>query len=271
MRGRCISFVIVVACLGLLLNACASGGPSMFRDFNIVSTEQEVELGRQFSLEVNKQYPLIDDEAVTGYITDLGNAVVAVCDRQDIAYHFHVTQSDETNAFALPGGFIYVNRGLIVMAGNEAELVSVLAHETAHVVARHTAEYISKKYGFDLISSLLLGEQPGFWAEQAANLFGAASLLAFSRTDETEADLLGVRFMYRAGYEPQAMSAFLKKILAERERRPSALEQFFSTHPLTEDRIRRVEDEIRSLPHKPDLLLDSTRFHNIQSRLQSSS
>lgn len=269
-RGSVLSLVLVVILLVFVLPACTPHGAPTLRNFNIVSTEQEVELGKKFSQEVNKQYPLLRDGAVTGYIEELGQAVAAVSDRQDITYHFHVTESDEVNAFALPGGFIYVNRGLILKAENEAELVSVLAHETGHVAARHTAEHISKSWGLDLISSLLLGEQPDFWASQAVNLFGTAGLLAFSRADETEADLLGLRYMYRAGYDPQAMVTFLETILAERERRPGAVEQFFSTHPLTEDRIRRVEDEIRALPHLPDTLSDTTRFHRIQRRLQSS-
>jgi len=271
MRGTGVPVVLAVVWLGFVLPACAPQGSGLLRDFNIISTAQEVELGKQFSREVNKRYPLLEDGAVTDYVAELGSAVAAVCDRQDITYHFHVTQSDEVNAFALPGGFIYVNKGLILKAENEAELVSVLAHETGHVAARHSAEHFSKRLGFDLITSLLLGEQPDFWAKQAVNLFGTTSLLAFSRADETESDLLGVRYMVSAGYDPQAMVSFLEKILAEREHRPGGLEQFFSTHPLTEDRIRRVEGEIRALPRLPHLLLDTTRFHRIQSHLQRSS
>ncbi len=226
-RGVALALVAVVA-------ACGCG-------FNLISTQEEIEIGRRIAADVESKATLYDDPATVAYVQEIGARIARVSDRQSVIYHYKVVDDHDTvNAFALPGGYIYVYTGLLRLAANEAELASVLAHETGHVAARHSAEHLSAAIGTELLLALVLGQSPGLAASLGSEVLKGAGFSQMSQRDEHEADALGIAFMSRAGYDPGAMAAFLRKLDEQRERRPSSLSRLFATHPLTEDRIARA-------------------------------
>lgn len=238
---------VYLAVLGLafLLIGCV--------EINIFSRDEEVRLGWQLSQEVKRQYPILKHPELTGYVNQVGQRIVAVCDWRDIEYHFTVIDDPkQINAFALPGGYIYVYTGLLRTAESEAELAAVLAHEVGHVVARHATKRLTKLYGYSFLMSLILGENPAQWQRIIADLFGTMGILKFSRDDEFEADRLGATYLYRAGYDPWAMLTFLQKLQGLEKQEPGRLKTLLSTHPPTRDRIRRVEELIRGWPRLRD-------------------
>jgi len=232
----------------IFLAGCAATGVNV-SDFNLVSSAQEVQMGDSLSVEVEAKYPILKNEIVGAYVNEVGQRIVSVCDRRDITYYFKViADNKQVNAFALPGGHIYVYEGLLLEASNEAQLAAVLAHEVGHVVARHSTKQLTKQYGYSLLVSLILGNQPGRWSGLAADLFGTAGLLKFSRDDEYEADRMAVIYSNAAGYSPVAVADFLGKLQAMEGREPGKLESLLMTHPPTSERIGRVQAEIATLP-----------------------
>jgi len=259
---------LIIICLVPIALHCATTGVNR-GDINLFSSADEVRIGRDFADVIEKEMTLIDDPEVIEYIDMLGQMIVNSSERRDISYMFKVVDSDEVNAFALPGGFIYVNKGLILEASNEGELVSVIAHEVGHVVARHGTEQLTRQYGFSVVTSLVLGSNPEFWEEQAAGLFSAVGLLSYGRKAELEADRLGIEEMFRSGYNPSAMVTFFEKLLALHEDSPSSIEKLFRTHPPTQERIDKSRGIIGYLPFRPGEKLDSERFHDVKAILQS--
>lgn len=242
---RLIAFLISVL---LIAPACATTGINRGQ-LNIVSTEDEIELGKNLAVEVEKEQTVLNNPALTQYVNEIGQRVAAQTDRPDVPYSFKVIDNDEeVNAFALPGGPIYVYTGLLKYADNEAELASVLGHEVAHVAARHSAEQLTKAYGFSLVAQIILGEEPGVTAAMARDIVGSLGMLKFSRDDEIEADRLGVRYMFQAGYNPNAMTSFQKKLGGLKAGSPSRVLNLLSTHPLSQDRVNAVRQEIATLP-----------------------
>ena len=257
---------LIVLFLGIL-SACATS-PTGRPQLILISSAEEVEIGKKLSREVERKYPIYRDLEVESYIQDLGKRLSRVSERRDIRFHFRVVDSKEVNAFALPGGYIYVNKGLILTSENEAELAGVMGHEIGHVVGRHGAARLSMMYSYNILMSALLGQNPGLWKELVANLFGTAGLLAYSRADEAEADELGVRYLYRSGYNPSAMVTFFQKLLALQKREPALLEKLFSSHPPTSERITRVKEMIERLPYREGQILDNEGFQRIKLRIQ---
>ena len=251
----------------LLSSQCATSGVNK-GDINLFSSSDEVSIGKDFSAAVEKEIILEQNTEVLSYIDELGQLIVEHSERQDISYHFKVVDSEEVNAFALPGGYIYINRGLILTASNEAELISVIAHEVGHVVARHGTEQLTRQYGFSIVSSLALGANPKFWEEQVAGLFGALGLLHYGRKAELEADHLGLEEMHRAGYKPEAMASFFEKLLELHNDSPGSLEKLFLTHPPTQERIDKAREFVGYLQLRPGERLDTDRFHAIQGLLK---
>jgi predicted Zn-dependent protease len=236
----------VIAIL-MFLTGCATTGINI-GDFNLISSAQEVQMGDSLSIEVESKYPILKNETVGAYVNEVGQRIVSVCDRRDIPYYFKVVSDrKQVNAFALPGGHIYVYEGLLLEASNEAQLAAVLAHEVGHVVARHATKQLTKQYGYSLLASLILGSQPGRWSALTADLFGTAGLLKFSRDDEYEADKLAVIYTNAAGYAPGAVSDFLGKLETMEGREPGKLEALLMTHPPTSERISKVKAEIGTL------------------------
>ncbi len=254
----------------LLLMAGISAGCTVNREnirgFNLVSLEEEKQLGDKFAVEVEKQRQLVTDPAVQAYVTQLGNRLLTGVRSRDFSYTFKVVKDNTVNAFAVPGGHIYLHTGLIKEAQSESELAAVLAHEISHAVARHGTQQLTQQYGASLVLQLLLGQDPNMLAQLTASLFSQGAFMAYSRGMESQADYLGVETMYRAGYDPRGMLSFLKKLDSLHKSNPGSIGQFFSSHPLTASRIQQVQLDIAKLPPKT-FREDSGEFKRIQSKI----
>ena len=241
-----IFFSILVLNASLVLNGCST-------EYNIVtgkeetyyySTDKEVQLGRNIAREVEKEYKLADDPLLGKRAEDIGKKIVAVCDRKDIDYTFRVLDDEEVNAVSLPGGFIYVNKGLLDLATDDNELACVLAHEIGHVVARHSIKKLQALQGYSLFRILLIAApQPGETGAAADAAF-TELLLGYSRDDELLADQLGARYAKLAGYDPRGMITSLEKLQEKNRRGPIRPKSYFKTHPYAPDRIRVVKEEL---------------------------
>lgn len=241
--------------------------------FNMHSIETDIAIGKQYAQEVERSSKLIEDPVVVEYVNRVGQNLVRNSDAK-VPFTIKVIDSDVINAFALPGGFFYVNSGLIIHAQEESELAGVMAHEISHVTARHGTRGQSRAELAQLamIPLILLG--PGGWAGygiyQAANLAIPISFLKFSRDFEREADYLGVQYMYKAGYDPNAYVTFFERIQAEEKRRPGSIPKAFSTHPPTPERIENTQKEIaRILPARQEYIVTTSEFDQVKARLRN--
>ncbi len=262
-RGTPLSISLVVGVLTLGAVGC------------MASTQEEVAMGSQYAAELNRQIPLITDPEITRYITVLGDSMARVADTRNLDWHFYVVDQAEINAFAVPGGYIYVNRGLIERAETLSELAGVLGHEIAHVTLRHSMEQMAKanQANFGLAIGCILA--PGVCNSglgATAVQLGAGGLFAkFSRDDESDADRAGIEYAVRAGIDPRGIPAMFRTLLAERQRRPDALEGMFSTHPLAEDRVAETEALISRIDPVvlQSLTTDTRAFQQFKARLKS--
>ncbi|MGB8325554.1 MAG: M48 family metallopeptidase, partial [Candidatus Acidiferrum sp.] len=216
---------------------------------------------------------LIDDPVVVEYVNRVGQNLVRNSDAR-VPFTIKVIDSDEVNAFALPGGFFYVNSGLILRAQEESELAGVMAHEISHVIARHGTKQATKGEMMQLATIPLILLGPGGWAGygiyQALNLAIPLSYLKFSRDDEREADYLGIQYMYKAGYDPNSYVTFFERIQADEKRRPGSIPRLFSTHPPTPERIELAQKEIaRVLPERDDYIITTSEFDSVKGRLRN--
>lgn len=237
-----------------------------------VTQQQEVELGAGAAQQVSTELPLIRDAAVVNYITSLGNQLASVTDTRGLTWHFSVVDSREVNAFAIPGGWIYVNRGLIERATTMSELAGVLGHEIGHVTRRHSVQQMQQAQGANVGVSLLctLTNVCDSGASQAAIGIGGSALFAkFSRSDEAEADAEAVPTTIKAGISPRGIPAMFRILLSERRSNPGALEGFFASHPLEESRIGATEAQIATYPSSQlqRLTTDTRAFQNFRRRL----
>ena len=262
--GRSLFALLLVP--ALLFAGCATTGINKGQ-FNLVSSDEEVQMGKDLSVEVEKEYMVYDDPEVASYVQSVGNRVARISDRPDIAYHFAVIDKNDINAFALPGGYIYIYTGLMKILDDEAQLAAVLAHEIGHVTARHATERLTAIYGYNVVATMILGDNPNFWANLAANLFSTTGMLAYSRNNEYEADRLGVAYANTAGYDPKGMSELLAKFHDAERGAPSKLEEWLSTHPPTSERIGRVESEIRAIPGAPVGIRNKAAYARIKEQL----
>jgi beta-barrel assembly-enhancing protease len=251
----------------------AIGNRNVGKGPNFYSLEREIALGKQLAQEVERSSKLIDDPVVTEYVNRVGQNLVRNSDAK-VPFTIKVIDSDEVNAFALPGGFFYVNSGLILRAEEESELAGVMAHEISHVCARHGTKNATKGEAMQLamIPLMLLG--PGGWAGygiyEAASLAIPVTYLKFSRDAEREADYLGVEYMYKAGYDPNSYVTFFERIQADEKRRPGTIPKVFSTHPPTPDRIEATQKEIaRILPAKQEYIVTTSEFDSVKARLRN--
>ena len=237
------------------------------------SQEEEIELGRRAAEEMEQDLQLLADDEVTTYISDLGELLAERSGRSDIAYQFKVVDTAEINAFALPGGFIYVHRGLIDAADDESELVGVLGHEIGHVVARHGAEQAQRaayaNLGLSVLRSILGDGARSQIGGLAAQMVTAGTFMKFGRDAEREADRLAVQNVADAGYDPNGMISFFEKLATLRESRGNAVERFFASHPEPAERVTNVQDLVDGLGHMSDLARSSRRFEDIKHRLDS--
>jgi hypothetical protein len=238
---------------------------------NWYSTDWEIRNGKQYSMEIEKSAHMVTDPVIVEYVNRVGQNIVKNSDCK-VPFTIKVIDSDEINAMALPGGFFYVNSGLIMAADEEAELAGVMAHETAHVCAHHAARQMTKM-NYAQIGSIPLiiftqGSWTGYGIYEATQLAIPMTFLKFSRMDEAEADWLGVQYMYKAGYDPQAFIQFFEKIDALEKHKPGTLAKVFADHPQTPDRILHSEEEIATiLPARPDYMVTTSEFDDVKARL----
>jgi len=237
---------------------------------NWYSTESEIKMGKGYSMLLEKSTKFITDPVVTEYVNRVGQNIVKNSDCK-VPFTIKVIDSDEVNAMALPGGFFYVNSGLILAADEEAELAGVMAHETAHVCAHHAAREQTRANYAQIAataSAILIPGWAGYGIYEASGLAIPLTFLQFSREFEAQADYLGVQYMYRAGYDPQAFVTFFEKIQNLEKRKPGAVARAFSSHPQTPDRIQHSQEEIaRILPPRDEYVVTTSEFDDVKARL----
>ena len=231
--------------------------------------DKEVALGRQLAAEVDRQAKFVDDPVITEYINRVGQNVVLHSDAK-VPFTIKVIDSDEVNAFALPGGFFYVNKGLILAADNEAEIAGVMAHEIAHVAARHAMENQAKgmlaEIGL-LAGSIFLGGLGGMLINQGAQFGALLGFMKFSRSAESEADQLGVQYLWAAGYDPNAMSTMFEKLTAKNKKKPGTFSKLFESHPQSVDRLEATRTLVARFPDKEEYVLSTSEFQRVKGRL----
>jgi len=236
---------------------------------NWYSLEKEIAMGKQYAQEVEQSVKLVQDPVVTEYVNRIGQNIVRNSDAK-VPFTIKVVDSDEINAFALPGGFFYVNSGLLLAADDEAELAGVMAHEIAHVAARHSMRQMTRSNLANLgsIPLIFMGGWAGYAIRSAAGFALPMTFLTFSRGFEAEADYLGLEYMYKTGYDPQAFVSFFEKLQAKEKKKPGTLAKAFSTHPQTPDRIGKSQDEIaKVLPSKDTYVVNTSEFDQVKGRL----
>jgi predicted Zn-dependent protease len=241
----------------------------------MASTVEEVAMGSQYAAEINRQIPLVRDPEIQRYLTVLGDSIARVADQRNLDWHFYVVDQQEVNAFAVPGGYIYVNRGLIERSATMSELAGVLGHEIGHVTQRHSMKQMAKaqQANFGILAGCILAPQvcnSGLGAT-AIQVGAGGAFAKFSRDDEREADRVGLQFVVRAGIDPRGVPTMFRTLLAERQRRPDALEGMFSTHPLAEDRVADAEAIIARMDPVvlQSLTTDTPAFQQFKARLQA--
>ncbi|HSJ13577.1 MAG TPA: M48 family metallopeptidase [Longimicrobiales bacterium] len=237
-----------------------------------VSQQQELEMGAQYAAQINQQLPIVDDANLNRYINVLGRQIAARGAR-GLQYQFFIVNSNVVNAFAVPGGYVYINRGIIERADNVSELAGVLAHEIAHVEHRHGVEQMEKAQSANLgltLAYVLLGRAPTGVEEAAINIGGGLYFARHSREAENEADRTAVPLMVAAGISPVGLPTFFEELIAERQRSPNALESWFATHPLTEDRIANTRALVNqySAAQLRNLTLNTPQFTDFKARMR---
>src|SRR6202167_1082694 len=241
-------------------------GPEMY------SLEHDIAIGKQLSQEVEKSAKFIDDPVINEYVNRVGQNLVRNSDAQ-VPFTIKVIDSDVVNAFALPGGFFYVNSGLILHADEESELAGVMAHEIAHVCARHGTKQATKsdiiQVGAMVATIFIPYTWAGYAIYQGMNFAIPMTFLKFTRVDEAEADYLGLQYMYKAGYDPNAFVSFFEKVQSDEKKQPGTIPKIFSTHPPTPDRIVKAQNEIATiLPARDEYIVTTSEFDTVKRRLQ---
>jgi len=251
----------------------AIGNRNVGKGLDFYSLEREIALGKQLAQEVDKSAKFIDDPVINEYVNRVGQNLVRNSDAQ-VPFTIKVIDSDVVNAFALPGGFFYVNSGLILHADEESELAGVMAHEIAHVCARHGTKQATKGDIIQLASIPAMIFIPYTWAGyaiyQGMNFMIPVTFLKFSRDAEREADYLGLQYMYKAGYDPNSFVAFFEKVQADEKKQPGTIPKVFSTHPPTPDRIEATQKEIATiLPAREEYIVTTSEFDTVKHRLEA--
>jgi len=251
----------------------AIGNRNIGKGVNFFSLEKEIALGKYYAQQVERTSKMIDDPVVTEYVNRVGQNLVRNSDAK-VPFTIKVIDSDEVNAFALPGGFFFVNSGLILRAQEESELAGVMAHEISHVIARHATKQMTKAELIQIGAMVGMIFMPYGWAGyglyEGLQMAIPLTFLKFSRDNEREADFLGIQYMYKAGYDPNAYVTFFERIEADEKRRPGTIPKAFSTHPPTPDRITDAQKEIaRILPEKDEYIVTTSEFDQVKQRLRN--
>jgi beta-barrel assembly-enhancing protease len=236
---------------------------------NWYSVDSEIKMGRQYAAQIDKSTKFITDPVVTEYVNRIGQNLVKNSDAK-IPFTIKVIDSDEINAFALPGGFFYVNSGLILAADEESELAGVMAHEMSHVIAHHAAREMTRANYAQMgtIPLIFIGGLAGYGAYEAANIGIPVAFMKFSREFEAQADYLGIQYLWKTGYDPESFVAFFEKIEDMEKHKPGIISKMFEDHPPTPDRIANAQREIsRILPPRDEYLVDTSEFQDVKARL----
>jgi predicted Zn-dependent protease len=280
MKRRSVAYLGIVAVLNTLsLSAFAGdnkkkdpdaiGDRAVGEGINFYSLEKEIALGKQLAQEVERQAKVIDDPVIAEYVNRVGQNLVRNSDAK-VPFTIKVLDTEEVNAFALPGGFFFVNSGLLLKAETEAELAGVMAHEIAHVAARHGTRQATKGDLMQIgtIPLIFMGGWAGYAIRQGAGLAIPMGFLTFSRSYEREADYLGLQYLYKSGYDPTAFVDFFEKIQTLEKKKPGSVAKVFSTHPMTDDRIKKAQEEIQTiLKPKPEYVVTTSEFNDVKARL----
>jgi predicted Zn-dependent protease len=239
-----------------------------------ISTQQEVQMGQQEAAQINQQLPMVTDPEANRYINLLGDQIASKTSRADLDWRFFIVDAAEVNAFAVPGGFIYVNRGLVDRTGMMDELAGVLGHEIGHVVLRHTVKQMEQMQGANIgvtLACVLTSVCNSQVAQAGINVAGTALFAKFSRTDESQADAQAVKNTIAAGIDPHGVITMFQKLLEERKTRPGAVDAFFATHPGEEERITAAQAEINKYPASAlrGLTTNTTNYNTFRARIRS--
>jgi predicted Zn-dependent protease len=288
MRLRCALACLVTAAISAVFASCAVaqssghkktddptqiGNRDVGKGVNLYSLEKEMALGKQLAQEVQRQAKLVEDPLISEYINRIGQNLVRNSDAR-VPFTFQVIEGDSPNAFALPGGYVFVYTALIKIADEEDELAAAMAHEIAHVAARHMTKQATKSQIVNLagvpVGVILGGGIGGAVVRQGANFGIPAVFMRFTRQDESEADYLGVQYLYAAGYDPNGAISIFEKLESLEKKRPGTVARIFSTHPMDAARIRKTEEEIgRILPAKDEYVVNTSEYMAIRQRMIS--
>ena len=250
-------------------NPDAIGDRDVGKGVNFYSLEKEIAIGKGMAQQVERQAKIIDDPTIAEYVNRVGQNLVRNSDAK-VPFTIKVIDTEDVNAFALPGGFFFVNSGLILKADTEAELAGVMAHEIAHVAARHGTRQATRGQVAQLatIPLIFMGGWAGYGIRQAASIMVPIGFLQFSKAFESEADLLGLQYMYKTGYDPEAFVDFFEKIQSLEKKKPGTMAKVFSTHPPTEDRIVTAQKNIQEyLKARPEYVVTTSEFSDVKGRL----
>lgn len=265
----CILVLFVSGCVGL--SSLESGGNAVLEavgDINIFTDEEEIQFGKAYVAEHDKKVSIYRDPLLNNYINSLGHSLVRHCQRKDIQYTFKVVDKKGVNAYAVPGGFIYIHLDLIRLARTESELAAVLGHEIGHIVGQHSMKRLTQFYGVEFLKQLIFDEDSGKLTKLITDIIATGYLFKYSRDNEREADMYGVQNIYDAGINPDGAAKFFVSMRDRQGRAPSTLEGLISTHPLHSERVINVRNQIKGLPPKNGLRTDSATFQRIKRRIQ---
>jgi predicted Zn-dependent protease len=246
------------------------GNRDVGKGVNFYSIEKEIALGKQMAQEVERQAKIVDDPIIAEYVNRVGQNLVRNSDAK-VPFTIKVIDAEDINAFALPGGFFFVNTGVLLNADNEAEMAGVMAHEIAHVAARHGTRQASRGEIAQIASiapMIVLGGWAGYGAYQAMGLLVPMGFLKFNRNFESEADMLGLEYIYKAGYDPTAFVDFFEKVQSLEKTKPGTMSKLFSSHPPTDDRIKHSQETIQKyLKAKPEYVVNTSEFNDVKARV----